>query len=721
MSPQPPLVDCLQDSYGDWLCNGSNIDVVRLLEQKLNFRAEWLVLASSHTTTSGQLSSAPSGADNGAGDTAHTNGSDQLGALLGLVKAGRAWLSANGFARTSQRDLMDLLFSEPFDSFKVHLLLSKSVRDHDHIFVKPFSGQAWAAILSSALLVVPVFYLINTTSSYYLLEADTPLESISLLACLKHLIGKAIRKRQPTSSLLAGSSANSSFELEVQQVIDSGDPVLSLNLGTKWQELHLKREARRNWALERRRARRLVRNRTRTGFWRASYVLWYVLASLSNQGGETEDLPSANSTRILIAFWWLYIIVVGAIHAGILTAILTFPRQNDFIQTLDDFLALSSGERQYEDEALRLFVDKNSELAQLLSSPDNLHKSPLGALVRRQQVHRVDFQRHRQRLLDQVQRGQGAYIEERSAINLIISQEYFDHKPFQCQFKASKYPLDSVPMSLALSNRLSPVCLRQINKLLARIRQSGLPIKWRRRFEPAGNDCLETVVINAGDVAPIRLKQVVLAHWVLGAGLVGGLLALVLEIVWLLTADSLDSSSLFSSSSSSSCSSSLSCSFGDTSSDSSGSSDHYEPRMQLGHKTALQRQRGVLRSAPIRSLHRRIGKLPKPPGIPGEQPRSRAEFRRRRRAERAAKRRGRRLQRTVDLWRRLREGKIYSSALVRVSSARRASLAWLSQRARVGPGAGATPSQPAPKQRASQRRQAPLRPANNKVKPVQLN
>lgn len=708
VSAQPPFVNCLQDVHGEWVCNGSNIDVIRVLEQKLNFRADWLVLASLHATTSEQLAQRawPERADKKSSD-------GPVGGLLALVKAGRVWLSANGFVGTNERQLEGLLFSEPFDAFRIHLLLSKSVRDHDHIFLKPFSAQAWTAILSSALFVVPIFYLINTTSSHYLLEADTPLRSISMLACLKHLMERICnRKRLPASTLAATSSTESSFELDVQQVIDSS-PILTLDLGSNWLQLYNRREAKRKWALERRLARRSVRGRSRSGFFRLAYVFWYVLASLSNQGGETEDLPTANSTRILIAFWWLYLIVICAIHAGILTAILTFPRQNDFIQTLDDYLSLSTtdnnGRHEGDDEPLRLSVEKNSELAQLLTNPDNLHKSPLGALLRRQQVHKVDFQRHRQRLLDEVQRGRGAYIEERSTINLIISQEYFDHRPAECQFKASKYPLDLIPMSLALSSNLSAACRTQINKHLRRIGQFGLPIKWRRRFEPAGNDCLESVVINAGDVPKIGFKQIVLAHWLLGTGLAAGTMVLVTEIVWLLTADSLDTSSLFSSSSSES---SLS------SSSSSDRSDMSVSHFRLGHKAALGRRR-MMRSAPIKSLHKRINKLPKPTGIVDTKlAPKRTDLKRQRRAERAAKRRGRRLQRTVDIWRRLREGKIYSSALVHVSGARRASLAWVSQgplEAHVG-----ALGQTKHKSESSGPRLAPKR-ANNKVKPSKCN
>lgn len=675
VSPQPPLVNCLQDIYGEWLCNGSNIDVIRTLEKKLNFQAEWLVLAGAHLSRPDLKTEV---ANSSSKTHAHINNLGLEG-LLSLVRAGRAWFSGNGFVRTRERDVSGLQLSEPFDAFKIHLLLSKSVRDHDHIFVKPFSAQAWAAIFLTAVLVVPLFYLINTTSSHYFLEADKELARIPLLACLQ--LARARKQQSSGRSSLVGST----FDLEIERIVSSDkSPALDLGL---WQRPRAqeKQELKHRWTLKRRHARRLARSQPRTGFFRLAYVAWYVVASLSAQGGETEDLPRANSTRILIAFWWFYLIVVCSIHAGILTAILTFPKQNDFIQTLDDFLALTEGNYH----PMRLSVDKDSELAQLISSPDNLHKSPLATLVHQRHIYEVDFKRHRQRILDEIQLGQGAYLEERSAINLIITQEYFDQRPPKCQFKVSRHPMDSVPMSLALSDRLSAVCRRQINQHLGHIRRSGLAQKWRRKFEPPGNDCLETVIINAGDVPKIELKQVVLAHWFLGSGLLLGAFLLVFEIIWLLTADPLDSSSEESSSSSSSSSSSTSTSSSSSSrassclEDVSGSKPEVSAP-QLGHKLALRRELGLVSSAPISSLHRRIGRLPRPMKVADAGGPSRAELRRRRRAQRRAQRRARQFRRTVELWTRLREGKLYSEALIRTSGgiragARRASQALLTK------------------------------------------
>lgn len=687
VTPQPPFVNCFQNYYGEWMCNGSNIEVISVLEQRLNFQAEWLVLSNNHLDKSlplirkmqqDQVLPPQSSALNYTG-------------ILNLVVSGRAWLSANGIVSSQERE-KNLLLSKPFDAFKLHLLLSKSVRDHDHIFVKPFNPNAWAAIFVSALAIVPVFYLINSTSSHYHLRDDKFLSHITLFQCFQHHINSMrqwkIRKAFKNIVKLDMKRLSSTDEEEDEfYKMARSDNVFSL---VSMNRAPIEAKRRKQMLVERRRqVRRLLRNKHQTGFFRMAYVAWYIIGSLAAQGGETEDLPHASSTRILVAFWWLYLIVISSIHSGILTAILTFPKQNDFIQTLDDFLALNQGK-----EKMKLTVDKHSELAYYLSNPDNLHKSPMQDLFKVAEMEQqnakqelvkgpiveVDFQRHRQRVLDDVLRGQGAYLDEKSTINMIISQEYFEHKPLKCQFKSSRFAIDTVPMSLVLSPRLSNLCVRSINALLRFIMLTGLAQKWRRKYEVLGNDCLETVIINAGDVDKIGLRHVELGFWLLSAGLACGFFFLVFEVIWLLTTDDDDDDS-------------------DDSSESSSSSDSDSSGLKFGHRVSQMTQRS-LRSLKVK-LKPETGKsaskqrLPALPPLPSlelpemdleltsdlEPATSQQQQRRKRRASiRAAERRARRLKRTLELVKKLHEGKVYSDFFMKVSDqvqsrARRASQA----------------------------------------------
>lgn len=730
VSPQPPFVNCLQDVYGDWLCNGSNIELIQVLERRLNFRANWVVLANSNheddiksRPSKPQLGRTLSSERMASGNRPTGPYVPQISGVFNLVATGRVLMSANGVMRTLDRSSHNLIVSEPFDSFKLHFLLSKSVRDHDHLFIKPFNAQSWLAILASAALIVPIFYLINSTSFHYSIQDDRPLRDLSLWQCLRWRLKAAFGMGALASSRRRSSSSSSSLDQELSRVfqietsLDKSPSAIGLAIA---RPLHIpgvserrRRVAMRRWANERRRALKLGRRNRNSGFFKVAYIIWYVVASLANQGGETEDLPRADSTRILVAFWWLYLIVICAIHSGILTAILTFPKQIDFIQTLDDYLNLDSSDR----DSLRLSVDKNSELAHLLVNFENLHKSPL-QLLRNQSVPVtfVNFQRHRQRILDDVQQGRSAFMEEKSTIAQIISQEYYDSRQSTCLYKFSRYPIDVIPMSLILSKNMSAICITTINRTLKRILKTGLAQKWRRNYESPGNDCLNTVVINAGDVDKIELKHVMLALWLLCLGILIGLLFLIAEIVWLFMIedededddeDDNDDDLTVSSLASSNFSSSSSCSLDSASYDSSDN-------IRLGFRRAIMpidQQLESIRSLkakkmPVRTVWRKIrrhhkrnlGPVPKitfSMGGPDEQEDEKSrrnssasrsvvlmvvderegfkevkeirarhlQERRARRMARDADRRAKRIQKTFDLLKRLHGGKVYSSRL----------------------------------------------------------
>lgn len=548
VSQQPPLVDCAQDQQGDWICDGSNIEIIRSLENRFSFKAHWLVLADAKATEAT---------------------SDALAGVIRMLQTGRAWMSANGFMETPDR-LRDprIVLSNTFDYFKLHFLLSKTVRDHDHIFIKPFDGKTWLAILFSAILIVPILYLVDKSSYHYYTKHNRILSKIPESLCIKRIWSKIIDlkeystsgsiavksndKRQSISTVTSSSSTTVSFCEKIDQLISLGSEFRldTSEVSKRRADRHRKRDLIQGLTRAKLDAIRLKNARlSGSSFSRVSYIIWYVVASLATQGGETEDLPSASSTRVLVAFWWFYLIVIGAIHSGVLTAILTFPRQNDFIQTLDDFLALSQSGGA---PPLQLSVDQNSETALLLAGTENLVNSPLQALFKlrpkrstgfdsaNSSIIRVDFKRHRERILNEIQVGKLTMIEERAIINAIITSEYLDRQPPKCQFKISKFPIDTVPMSLIMSKLMPKNCRKAIDNHLNWILRVGLAQKWRRKHEVQGNDCLNTVIINAGDVKKIGFAHVELAFWLILVGLLLGFGLLVTEVLWLVTSDGED-------------------------------------------------------------------------------------------------------------------------------------------------------------------------------------
>mgnify|MGYP002649322754 CR=1 FL=1 len=76
------------------------------------------------------------------------------------------------------------------------------------------------------------------------------------------------------------------------------------------------------------------------GLFKLGNCVWYCFGAIVQQGGDY--LPLAISGRILITFWWLFVIVTVTTYSGNLVALLTFPKIFNPINDLNDLIAFKS-------------------------------------------------------------------------------------------------------------------------------------------------------------------------------------------------------------------------------------------------------------------------------------------------------------------------------------------------------------------------------------------
>ncbi|XP_076314970.1 putative glutamate receptor [Tachypleus tridentatus] len=216
------------------------------------------------------------------------------------------------------------------------------------------------------------------------------------------------------------------------------------------------------------------------------WQLWYLFGTIIQQGHLP---PLFNGTKLIVAGWWFFAIVLFNTYNGALVSFLSVPKQMKTIDSLAELV---------DQKNIKWTFLKDSAHQDLFSQSSN------STVYRQIGKGATELVTSSEEGLDLVLTGQYAFIKEKSYLDVIMSQDY--QKTNFCRVHIAKEEFFKVGFGIALQKN-SPY-LEIFNLEVMKMIQTGLLEKWRQRYWPKRQDCKDNVKeqrIGLGDLQGIFL------------------------------------------------------------------------------------------------------------------------------------------------------------------------------------------------------------------------